>query len=91
MVADIDDFVLRSDGPRRISDYWLSVSAGVVIALQVLPLGWVVSNTWFKQDDFVILYESTSQGGFPGSMLTVHNGHLVPGIVGVFWVLRRLF
>ena len=76
---------------KNSSDRRLSIWAGVVIALQVLALGWAVSSTWFKHDDFVVLYRTTSEGGFPGSMLTVHGGHLVPGIVGVFWVLRSIF
>jgi hypothetical protein len=82
--------VLSSERGTR-SESWISAAALTVIASQVFALGWVVSSTWFKQDDFVILFESTSQGGFPDSMLTVHNGHLLPGIVGVFWVLRSLF
>ncbi len=82
--------VLTTERENR-SDLWISVSAGVVIAMQVVALAWVVSSTWFKQDDFVVLFRTTSAGGFPGSMLTVHGGHLVPGIVSVFWVLRSLF
>ncbi len=78
-------------GRQTRSEYRVNAFAGGVIALQVFALGWVVSSTWFKHDDFVVLFRTTSQGGFPGSMLTIFNGHLIPGIVGIFWLLRSLF
>ncbi len=91
MISDRYEDPVERHAPATSENYWISVSAVVVIALQVFALVWAVSNTWFKQDDFVVLFRTTSQGGFPGSMLTVHGGHLVPGIVAVFWVLRSLF
>ncbi len=85
--ADVDGDVARYDW----AELSVRIAVAVIIVAQVAFLAWSVSNTWFKQDDFVLLYRTTAEGGFPGSLFTVHGGHLIPGVVGMFWILRSLF
>ena len=85
--ADGDSDIARYDWGK----FSVRIAVAIIIFVQVAFLAWSVSNTWFKQDDFVLLYRTTAEGGFPGSLLTVHGGHLIPGIIGVFWILRSLF
>ena len=85
--ADADGDVARYDWAK----FSVRIAVAVIIFAQVAFLAWSLSKIWFKQDDFVLLYRTTAEGGFPGSLLTVHGGHLIPGIIGVFWILRSLF
>ena len=85
--ADADGDVARYDR----AEFSIRIAVAVVIVAQAAFLAWWVSNTWFKQDDFVLLYRTTTEGGFPGSLFTEYAAHLIPGIIGAFWILRSLF
>lgn len=90
----VNRFTVTEDVGGRFairSNYFLSRSALVIIGAQVFSLCLFVSTTWFKHDDFVILFRTTSEGGFPGSLFTVNGGHLLPGVVFLYWVLRSIF
>ncbi len=85
--ADVDGDVARYDW----AEFSVRIAVAVIIVAQAAFLAWSVSNTWFQQDDFVLLYRTTAEGGFPGSLFHVSIGHLFPGTVGAFWILRSLF
>ena len=85
--ADADDDVARYDWAK----FSIRIAVAVIIFAQVAFLAWSLSKTWFKQDDFVMLYKTTPEGGFPRSLFHVYAGRPTPGIIGVFWVLRSLF
>ncbi len=85
--ADVDGDVARYDWAA----FSIRIAVAVIIVAQAAFLTWSVSDTWFKRDDFVLLYRTTTEGGFPGSLFTVHIGHLIPGVTGTFWILRSLF
>ena len=85
--ADADDDVARYDWTK----FSVRIAVAIIIFAQVAFLAWSLSKIWFKQDDFVMLYVTTPEGGFPRSLFHVFGGHLIPGIIGVFWVLRSLF
>ena len=85
--ADGDDDVTRYDWAK----FSVRIAVAIIIFAQVAFLAWSLSKTWFKQDDFVLLYRTTAEGGFPGSLFHVHGGHLIPGVMGVYWILRSLF
>ncbi len=85
--ADVDGDVARYDW----AEFSVRIAVAVIIVAQVAFLTWWVSNTWFKQDDFVLLYRTTTEGGFPGSLFYDIGSNLIPGIVGTFWILRSLF
>ncbi len=85
--ADVDGDVARYDWAK----FSVRIAVAVIVVAQVVFLTWSVSNTWFKQDDFNMLYRTTAEGGFPRSLFRVYAAHLIPGIVGAFWILRSLF
>ncbi len=85
--ADVDGDIARYDR----AEFSVRLAIAVIIVAQVAFLAWSVSNTWFKQDDFVLLYMTTAEGGFPGSLFYDIGSNLIPGIVGTFWILRSLF
>ncbi len=85
--ADVDGDVARYDWAA----FSIRIAVAVIIVAQAAFLTWWVSNTWFKQDDFALLYRTTTEGGFPGSLFTEYAANLIPGIMGAFWILRSLF
>ena len=85
--ADADDDVARYDWAK----FSVRIAVAFIIFAQVAFLAWLLSKTWFKNDDLVMLYKTTPEGGFPRSLFHVYSGHLIPGTIGVFWVLRSLF
>ena len=85
--ADADDDVARYDWAK----FSVRIAVAIIIFAQVAFLAWLLSKTWFKNDDLVMLYKTTPEGGFPRSLFRVYSGHLIPGTIGVFWVLRSLF
>jgi len=85
--ADVDGDVARYDW----AEFSVRIAVAVIIVAQVAFLAWSLSNTWFRQDDFVVLYWTTAEGGFPGSLFSVYAGHLFPGGFGGYWILRSLF
>jgi len=85
--ADVDGDAARYGW----AEFSIRIAVAIIIVAQAAFLTWWVSNTWFKQDDFVLLYRTTAEGGFPGSLFTEYAAHLIPGIIGAFWILRSLF
>jgi len=85
--ADVDGDAARYGW----AEFSIRIAVAIIIVAQAAFLTWWVSNTWFKQDDFVLLYRTTTEGGFPGSLFTEYAAHLIPGIIGAFWILRSLF
>ncbi len=85
--AGVDGDVARYDR----TEFSVRIAVAVIIVAQVAFLTWSVSNTWFKGDDFVLLYRTTAEGGFPGSLFHVFIGHLIPGDIAALWILRSLF
>jgi hypothetical protein len=76
---------------KRHATFLTGAFVALVIGVQVSTLAIFVSSTWFKHDDFVILFRTTTDGGFPGTLLTANGGHLLPGLVGLYWVFRAIF
>ncbi|HEY7325334.1 MAG TPA: hypothetical protein VH520_10970 [Streptosporangiaceae bacterium] len=63
------------------------------IALIVAQLGWkayLLSQFYFRQDDFLLLDKALSHGLSASYLFTFSGGHLRPGGLAVFWLATRL-
>ncbi|HEY7325328.1 MAG TPA: hypothetical protein VH520_10940 [Streptosporangiaceae bacterium] len=63
------------------------------VALIVAQLGWkayLLSQFYFRQDDFWLLDGALSHGLSPGYLFTIIGGHLRPGGLAIFWLVTRL-
>jgi hypothetical protein len=74
---------------------WVRQNAVILAAvgLIVAQLGWkayLLSQFYFRQDDFWLLDGALSHGLSLNYLFTIIGGHLRPGGLAVFWVVTRL-
>src|SRR5215469_16528030 len=85
-----------ADVPRASkSATWVRQNAVILAAvwLIVAQLGWkayLLSQFYFRQDDFWLLDGALSHGLSLSYLFTIIGGHLRPGGLAVFWVVTRL-
>src|SRR5215469_1915341 len=85
-----------ADVPRATkSATWVRQNAVILAAvgLVVAQLGWkayLLSQFYFRQDDFWLLDGALSHGLRLNYLFTIIGGHLRPGGLAVFWVVTRL-
>lgn len=92
-MSDATMTVVPDDGSVRSAtrDRWIDRIAGLLITAQAALLVWVLLASWWKQDDFVETSRTVISGQLPGSLLTPWNGHLLPGSLGLFALVNRVF
>lgn len=78
-------------GSLRRSGRLITAVSALLIGGQVLFVGWAVSTTWFKQDDFALLLRASSAGGFPSSAFDIYIGHFIPGVISLFAIAHKAF
>jgi len=63
------------------------------VALIVAQLGWkayLLSQFYFRQDDFLLLDKAIAHGLRLSYLFTFSGGHLRPGGLAIFWLVTRL-
>ncbi|HEY2638602.1 MAG TPA: hypothetical protein VGI66_01775 [Streptosporangiaceae bacterium] len=77
------------------SGTWFGQHAVILaaVALIVAQLGWkayLLSQFYFRQDDFWLLDGALARGLSASYLFTIIGGHLRPGGLAVFWLVTRL-
>ncbi|MFI6477060.1 hypothetical protein ACIBH1_03945 [Nonomuraea sp. NPDC050663] len=61
----------------------------ILLAGQLALLGWVVSRSFFKEDDFQLMVQVTAPDAGAGLLLEPHGGRFMPAVMALAWAMAK--